>query len=83
MRNASTILIKDTSYFTEPVLAVKEGGRYVLPIYEYGDSVWGMNMRVAILREKPPIVRFLCKANDNFARECFGVKEKLAFDGGI
>ena len=38
--SGDTILIEDTSYFTEPVLAVKEGGRYVLPLYEYGDSIW-------------------------------------------
>lgn len=37
--SGGTILIEDTSYFTEPILAVKEGGRYVLPIYEYGDSI--------------------------------------------
>ncbi len=37
--SGETILIEDTSYFTEPILAVKEGGRYVLPLYEYGDSI--------------------------------------------
>ena len=37
--SGKTILIEDTSYFTEPILAVKKGGRYVLPLYEYGDSI--------------------------------------------
>lgn len=34
-----TILIEDTDYFTEPVFYVKSGGRYVLPLYEYGDKL--------------------------------------------
>ena len=38
--SGDTILIEDTSYFTEPILAVKEGRRYVLPIYEHGDTIW-------------------------------------------
>lgn len=42
-----TILIEDTSYFTEPVLAVKKGRRYVLPLYEYGDSVWTLGREYA------------------------------------
>lgn len=37
--SGDTILIEDMSYFTEPVLAVKEGGKYVLPLYEYGESL--------------------------------------------
>lgn len=37
--SGDTILIEDISYFTEPILAVKEGGRYVLPLYEYGNSI--------------------------------------------
>ena len=35
-----TIFVEDTSCFTEPVLAVKKGRRYVLPLYEYGESIW-------------------------------------------
>lgn len=42
-----TILIEDTSYFTEPILAVKEGGRYVLPLYEYGNSIWTLGHEYA------------------------------------
>lgn len=34
-----TIFVEDIFYFTEPVLAVKKGGRYVLPLYEYGESI--------------------------------------------
>ena len=45
--SGDTILIEDTSYFTEPVLAVKEGGRYVLPLYEYGDSIWTLGHEYA------------------------------------
>ena len=45
--SGDTILIEDTSYFTEPILAVKEGGRYVLPLYEYGDSVWTLGHEYA------------------------------------
>ena len=41
------ILIEDTSYFIEPVLAVKEGGRYVLPIYEHGDAIWTLGHEYA------------------------------------
>ena len=42
-----TIFIEDTSYFTEPILAVKEGGRYVLPLYEYGASIWTLGHEYA------------------------------------
>ena len=45
--SGDTILIEDTSYFTEPILAVKEGGRYVLPLYEYGDSIWTLGHEYA------------------------------------
>ena len=45
--SGNTILIEDTSYFTEPILAVKEGGRYVLPLYEYGDSIWTLGHEYA------------------------------------
>ena len=45
--SGDTILIEDTSYFTEPILAVKEGGRYVLPLYEYGDSIWTLDHEYA------------------------------------
>ena len=45
--SGDTILVEDTSYFTEPILAVKEGGRYVLPLYEYGDSVWTLGHEYA------------------------------------
>lgn len=38
--SGETILVEDTSYFTEPILAVKQGKRYVLPLYEYGESIW-------------------------------------------
>lgn len=54
--SGGTILIEDTSYFTEPILAVKEGGRYVLPLYEYGNSVWTLGDEYAggdIARETP------------------------------
>ncbi len=37
--SGENILIEDESYFTEPILALKEGGRYVLPLYECGDSI--------------------------------------------
>lgn len=37
--SGDTILIEDTSYFTEPILAVKEGRRYVLPLYEDGETI--------------------------------------------
>ena len=45
--SGDTILIEDTSYFAEPILAVKEGGRYVLPLYEYGDSIWTLGHEYA------------------------------------
>ncbi len=45
--SGETILIEDTSYFIEPILAVKEGGRYVLPLYEYGDSIWTLGHEYA------------------------------------
>lgn len=38
--SGGTILIEDISYFIEPILAVNEGRRYVLPIYEHGDTIW-------------------------------------------
>lgn len=37
--SGDTIIIEDTAYFTEPIFAVKKGGRYVLPLYEYGNSI--------------------------------------------
>ena len=37
--SGDTILIEDSTYFTEPILAVKEGRRYVLPLYEYGETI--------------------------------------------
>lgn len=37
--SGETIIVEDTSYFTEPYLALKEGKRYVLPLYEYGESI--------------------------------------------
>lgn len=42
-----TITIEDTTYFTEPVLAVKTGMRYVLPLYEYGESIWTLGHEYA------------------------------------
>lgn len=45
--SGDTILIEDTSYFIEPILAVKKGGRYVLPLYEHGDSVWTLGHEYA------------------------------------
>lgn len=45
--SGKTILVEDTSYFTEPVLAVKKGMRYVLPLYDYGDSVWTLGHEYA------------------------------------
>ena len=45
--SGDTILIEDTSYFTEPILAVKEGGRYVLPLYEYGNTIWTLGHEYA------------------------------------
>lgn len=45
--SGQTILVEDTSYCTTPILAVKEGGRYVLPLYEYGDSVWTLGHEYA------------------------------------
>lgn len=33
------VLIEDMTYFSEPVLAVKKGGRYVLPIRECGETI--------------------------------------------
>lgn len=38
--SGKTILVEDTSYFTEPILSVKQGKRYVLPLYEYGENIW-------------------------------------------
>jgi len=38
--SGETIVVEDTSYFMEPILAVKKGMRYVLPLYEYGESIW-------------------------------------------
>lgn len=38
-----TIIVEDTSYFTEPVLSLKEGKRYVLPLYDCGDSIYSYN----------------------------------------
>ncbi len=38
--SGGTIFVEDTSCFTEPILAVKEGRRYVLPLYEYGETIW-------------------------------------------
>lgn len=45
--SGDTILIEDTSYFTEPILAVKVGRRYVLPLYEYGESIWTLGHEYA------------------------------------
>ena len=45
--SGDTILIEETSYFTEPIVAVKEGCRYVLPLYEYGDSIWTLGHEYA------------------------------------
>lgn len=38
--SGETIFVEDTSYFTEPILSVKQGKRYVLPLYEYGERIW-------------------------------------------
>lgn len=39
--NGKTILIEDEDfYFSEPIFALKEGMRYVLPICDCGDSIW-------------------------------------------
>lgn len=35
-----TIIVEDTSYFTEPILSLKVGKRYVLPLYDCGDSIY-------------------------------------------
>lgn len=45
--SGQTILIEDTNYFIEPIMALKEGGRYVLPLYEYGDSIWTLGHEYA------------------------------------
>ena len=45
--SGQTILVEDTSYFTEPILAVKEGMRYVLPLYDCGDSIWTLGHEYA------------------------------------
>jgi len=42
--SGTTILVEDTSYFTEPIFSVKKGMRYVVPLYQYGESIWtGVN----------------------------------------
>ncbi len=38
--SGETVFVEDTSCFMDPVLAVKEGRRYVLPLYEYGETIW-------------------------------------------
>lgn len=38
--SGATIIIEDTSYLTEPILSLKEGKRYVLPLYECGESIY-------------------------------------------
>ncbi len=38
--SGETIFVEDTSCFMDPILAVKEGRRYVLPLYEYGETIW-------------------------------------------
>ena len=38
--SGGTITVEDAAYFAEPALAVKTGRRYVLPLYEYGDTIW-------------------------------------------
>ncbi len=45
--SGDTIIIEDISYFTEPIFAIKKGGRYVLPLYEYGDSIWTLGHEYA------------------------------------
>lgn len=35
-----TIIIEDISYFTDPVLSLRVGKRYVLPLYDCGDSIY-------------------------------------------
>ena len=37
--SGKTVLIEDSAYFADPTLAIKEGGRYVLPIYKCGDKI--------------------------------------------
>lgn len=54
--SGETIHIEDNSYVTEPIFAVKAGGRYVLPIYESGETVWTLGHEYAggdITRETP------------------------------
>lgn len=45
--SGETILIEDTAYFGHPILAVKTGLRYVLPICEYGETVWTLGHEYA------------------------------------
>ena len=45
--SGETILVEDTAYFGQPTLAMKAGLRYVLPLCEYGDTVWTLGHEYA------------------------------------
>ena len=45
--SGKTVVIEDTLYFADPVLAVKKGGKYVLPVYEYGENIWTLGHEYA------------------------------------
>ena len=45
--SGETIIVEDTAYFAEPILAVKTGRRYVLPLYEYGETIWTLGHEYA------------------------------------
>lgn len=45
--SGGTILVEDTTYFGHPTLAIKEGQRYVLPLCEYGDTIWTLGHEYA------------------------------------
>ena len=45
--SGETIIVEDTAYFAEPILAVKTGRRYVLPLYEYGENIWTLGHEYA------------------------------------
>lgn len=45
--SGKTITVEDTEYFAEPAMAVKAGRRYVLPLYEYGDTIWTLGHEYA------------------------------------
>ncbi len=36
----NTILIEDENYFCDPIMEMKVGRKYVIPVYKYGDKLW-------------------------------------------